>query len=201
MLPERKLRVALQSVPPVAIGGPWVRAIDARLLQGAPPGEPEGSQPQPLWGGGARLHGGRFTPRGSFDTLYVASDLATLGLEIGSVLGAGKGVSRMKDPFTVVHVDGRMTHVLDLRDGTVLEALGTTVDEMTGSWRVEVAPPTHRLGMAAHESERFCAIVAPSAKRAGKGFILAVFTDRIGRFPPSFFQSIDTTGRLAQRIP
>jgi len=29
------------------------RAIDARLLRGAPPGEPEGSQPQALWGGGA----------------------------------------------------------------------------------------------------------------------------------------------------
>jgi len=201
MLTQRKLHAALASLPSVAIDGPWVRAIDARLLQGAPPGEREGLPPQPLWGGGARLHGGRFTPRGGFDTLYLASDLATLGLEIGSVLGAGKGVSRMKDPFTVVHVNGRLTRVLDLRDRAILDALGTTVDEMTGAWRVKRAPPTHRLGMAAHESERFCAIIAPSAKRAGKGFVLAAFTDRIERFPPSFVQSVDTTGRLVQRIP
>ena len=201
MLTQGKLHAALASLPSVAIDGPWVRAIDARLLQGAPPGEREGTRPQPLWGGGARLHGGRFTPRGSFDTVYLASDLATLGLEIGSALGEGKGVSRMKDPFTVVHVNGRLTRVLDLRDGAVLDELCTTVDEMAGAWRVERAPPTHRLGMAAHESERFCAIIAPSAKRAGKGFVLAVFPDQIGRFPPSFVESVDTTGRLVQRVP
>jgi len=46
-----------------------------------------------------------------------------------------------------------------------------------------------------------CAIIAPSAKRAGKGFILAALTDQIERFPPSFVQSVDTTGRVVQRIP
>jgi hypothetical protein len=117
-----------------------------------------------------RFHGGRFTPKGSFDTLYLASDLATLGLEIGSVLGEGKGVSRMKDPFTVVHVNGLLTRVLDLRDGAVLDALCTTVDEMAGTWRVERAPPTHRLGMAAHEEELRVREAHPIPRRNGGPF-------------------------------
>jgi RES domain-containing protein len=198
---EGDLRSALASVPSIAIHGPWVRAIDARLLREAPPGEPRDSPPQPLWGGGARKHGGRFTPKESFDTLYLASALATLGMEIGAAFGPSQRVSETRDPFTVVHVTGRLTHVLDLRCEAVLAELGTTFEEITGAWRMERMPTTQRVGMAARESGRFCAIVAPSARTAGNGFVVAVFTDLMANFPPSFVQSVDATGRLAQRLP
>ena len=51
---------------------------------------------------GARIHGGRFTPRGSFDTLYLASDLATLGLMM----------------------EGRAEDVADLVEGTLAGVIG-----------------------------------------------------------------------------
>jgi RES domain-containing protein len=102
MLADPELRRALAAGPLIEITGPWVRAIDARLLTASPPGAPAGSPPQPLWGGGARMYGGRFTPKGSFDTLYLSSDLITVGLEIGAVFGTSGAVSPAKDPFTVV---------------------------------------------------------------------------------------------------
>jgi len=190
-LRQEDLRAALGSIPAVAIDGPWLRAVDARLLLPGPSGSPEGSTPRPLWGGGARVHGARYTPKGSFDTLYLASDLETLG--------AGQQVSPSKDPFTVVHVRGRLTHALDLRDPAVRDALATTREELAATWRFEPSPPTHRLAAAAHGSKRFCSLVAPSAR--GRGFVLAVFTERLGLFPPSFLESVDGAGVLASRLP
>lgn len=201
MLAGKELWAALSSITAVAIDGPWLRAIDANVLVAAPPGSPPGSPPQPLWGGGARLRGARYTPKGSFDTLYLASDLETLGAEIGAVFGSSHRISPNKQPFTVVHVRGRLTHVLDLRDPRVRGALGVSTEELEVPWRLERSPPTHRLGAAAHDSERFCALVAHSVRRPAPGFVLAVFTDRLGQFPPSFVESVDGTGRLATRIP
>lgn len=201
MLPDAELRRALAAAPLIEVAGPWVRAIDARLLTEPPPGAPAGSPPQPLWGGGARMHGGRFTPKGSFDTLYLTSDLLTAGLEIGAVFGKAGTVSPTKDPFTVVTVKGHLTNVLDLTDEAVRRELATTLPELTGPWRIEKDPPTHRLARAAFGSNRVCAIAAPSAKRAAGGVVTAVFVERIAEFPPGQVESVDTTGRLSQRIP
>lgn len=164
MLRQEELLEALGSIPAVTIDGPWLRAVDARLLLSGPSGSPDGSTPRPLWGGGARRHGARYTPKGSFDTLYLASDLETLGQEIGAVLGGSHRVSPSKDPFTVVHVRGHLTHVLDLREPAVRDVLGTTREELGSPWRLDPSPPTHRLGAAVHESRRFCALGSPSAR-------------------------------------
>lgn len=201
MLTDDELRGALAAVQLIDAKGPWVRAIDARHLTAAPPGAPKGSPPQPLWGGGARIHGGRFTPKGSFDTLYLASDLATLGLEIGAVFGSTGAVSPTKDPFTVVTVNGHLTNVLDLTNDAIRTALATTLPELTGPWRIVKGPPTHRLARAAFDSNRICAIVAPSAKYAAGGVVTAIFIDRLADFPPSHLESVDTTGQLSQRLP
>lgn len=201
MLIDDELRRALAAVPLIEVAGPWVRAVDARQLTAPPPGAPAGSPPQPLWGGGARLFGGRFTPKGSFDTLYLASDLVTLGLEIGAVFGTAGAVSPTKDPFTVVTVNGQLTAVLDLTSEPVRTVIGTTIQELTGPWRIEKEPPTHRLARAAFDSKRICAVAAPSAKHAAGGIVTAIFVERVADFPPSHVESVDTTGRLSQRLP
>jgi RES domain-containing protein len=201
MLHQEELRSALGSIPAVTIDGPWLRAVDARLLLPGPAGSPDGTTSGPLWGGGARIHGARYTPKGSFDSLYLASDLETLGAEIGAVVGASHRVSPTKDPFTVVHVRGRLTHVLDLRDPAVRDALATTREELAAPWRFEPSPPTQRLGDATHGSKRFVALVAPSARGRGRGFVLAVFTERLGQFPPSFLEAVDASGTLSRRLP
>jgi hypothetical protein len=85
MLADSELPRVIAATALTEFGAPWIRAIHARHLTAAPPGAPAGSPPQPLWAGGARLYGGRFSPKGSFDTLYLASDLVTLGLGIGAV--------------------------------------------------------------------------------------------------------------------
>lgn len=147
------------------------------------------------------MHGGRFTPKGSFDTLYLTSDLVTAGLEIGAVFGTAGTVSPTKDPFTVITVNGHLTNVLDLTDEAVRRGLATTLPELTGPWRIENDPPTHRLARAAFESTRVCAIAAPSAKHAAGGVVTAIFVDRLAVFPPSHVESVDTTGRLSQHLP
>ncbi len=81
MLDAVALANALATVPFVSLGGPWHRAIDQEYLTKPPPGFPPGSPPQPLWPGGAKEKGGRFTPKGSFDTLYLCTDPTTAMLD------------------------------------------------------------------------------------------------------------------------
>jgi hypothetical protein len=85
MLPYRALVRAVASLPRITIHGPWARSIEYALLQGPPPGHLPGSPPEPLWPGGAVLSGARFTPVGSFPTLYLASDFITAQIETGSI--------------------------------------------------------------------------------------------------------------------
>ena len=92
-------------------------------------------------------------------------------------------------------------NVLDLTSEVVRTTLGTTIQELTGPWRSEKDPPTHRLARAAFDSKRVCAIAAPSARHAAGGVVTAVFVECLAEFPPSHLESVDATGRLAQRIP
>jgi RES domain-containing protein len=184
------------------VRGPWLRAIDAQLLTRPPPGFPDGSAPQPLWSGGARLRGGRITPKGSFDTLYLASDLVTVGMELDRVFAGGraKAAGPPPNPFTIVHVTVDIRGVVDLADGATRRALRTTVAEITMPWRLDRDPITHQLARAAVVSGRILAILAPSAANR-RGRILAVFTELLERFPPSQVEAHDASGRLAQRLP
>jgi hypothetical protein len=54
---------------------------------------------------------------------------------------------------------------------------------------------------AAHGSKNFVALVAPSARGSGRGFVLAVFTERLNLFPPSYLESVDASGALSRRLP
>jgi RES domain-containing protein len=201
MLSARALRRAIAKIELTTAAGPWLRAVDEADLAKAPPGHPRGSPPQPLWGGGAKRTGGRFTPKGSFETLYLASDLLTVGREIDAVFRDGRPAHVVRDPFTVLQVGGQLTNVLDLTDGDRRAVLGTTTDELTAPWRLKRSPRTHALAVAAYESGRVLAIRTPSAANPKHGTITAVFVDLLPRFPPSFLEVSDSSGRLWQRLP
>ncbi len=55
-------------------------------------------------------------------------------------------------PWTLVTVDGIVSNVLDLTDASILKALGTNVQEMTGTWAKGANPPAHELAQAAYGS-------------------------------------------------
>ena len=203
MLDAVALANALATVPLISLGGPWHRAIDQEYLTKPPPGFPGGGPPQPLWPGGAKKHAGRFTPKGSFDTLDLCSDPTTAMLEVGAVFRPPKGplVSAKRNPLSVTQVEGSLEAVLDLMDADIQVALGTNEQELTGNWRTATNPPTHVLAAAVEACGRILAIRSYSAKHEGAGTILAVFTDHLTRFQPSFVEMIDSSGKLTQRLP
>jgi RES domain-containing protein len=156
--------------------------------------------PQPLWGGAAKLVGARFTPQGSFDSIYLAHDPITAFIEVSAlVVLPGGPVPVRSAPWVVVSVDGMLNHLLDLTDATTLAALGTTGQEMTGAWATTTHPPTQLLGRLAYDSGRISGITYASAKHPG-GLNLVVFPDRISVAAGNYLEVYDPHGNLAQRI-
>jgi RES domain-containing protein len=207
MLPEADLRATLPHLPRVGIHGPWSRALQFHLLQGPPPSAPQGSPPQPLWPSGPAIYGARFTPRGGFPTVYLASDPYTALLEVEATLRNpfGPPFTLRTPPWTLFSVDGVLADVLDLTDIDIQSRLGTNLAELTGDWRVTaslgLAPPTHLLGQVAYDSRVVTALVYASAKNTAQGIGVAVFADRLTRDGVSFLEVIDPNGQLVQRLP
>jgi RES domain len=83
MLAERDLRRALRRVNAQPAHGFYSRFVEFRHLSAAPR-FPAG--PKPLWSLGSKLYGGRFTPKGSFETVYLAEDPVTAMAEVSGVL-------------------------------------------------------------------------------------------------------------------
>jgi RES domain-containing protein len=207
MLPVRRLREALLTLPTVTLHGPWSRAIPLRYLHGPPPGAPAGGPPQPLWPAGAALRGARFTPRGGFPTIYLASDHQIALIEAQAVFQTPHGpvVTLDHQPWALVSVDGVLSGVLDLTDPAMQRALGTSLAELTGDWLYTQStgrtPPTQSLGRVVHESGRFTAILYVSARNPAHGRGIAVFSDRLVAGGADYLQVVDPDGRLGQRLP
>jgi len=198
MLPPLHLGPALAKVALASAHGPWSRAIGYRYLLGPPPGLT--GPPQPLWGGAAKLAGARFTPQGGFDSIYLAHDPITAFIEVSAlVLLPGGPVPVRTAPWVVVTVDGILNNLLDLTDAATLAALGTTSQEVTGTWAATPHPPTQRLGRLAYASGRIAGIKYASGKHPG-GLNLVVFPDRIPVADGNFLEVYDPHGHLAQRI-
>jgi RES domain len=182
--------------------------VSFHLLQGPPPGSALGSRPQPLWPGGAPLVGGRFTPKGSFATIYLASDPLTSLLEVEAIF---KGAGPIRTPpLTLFAVEGILDRVLDLTNVEVEAALGTSLAELTGDWWFSQErylqghgpmPPCQVLGMATRKSGRFDAIQYWSAKNVHVGTGLAVFADRLTRRGRSWLRVKDEHGLIGQQLP
>src|SRR5216683_7077871 len=137
MLPADQLRAAVAGLPTVARAGPYSRFVGYQYLVPVLPGVAPSTGPQPLWGIGSIRSGGRFTPKGGFETVYLGEDPITALAEVEAVFRAYGGV-----PFTgrtppVVHVavDAILLSVLDLTEPLIQATVGTTRQEVTGEWR------------------------------------------------------------------
>ncbi len=143
MRPAAELVAALSGVKLRAVHGPWSRCVGYRHLLAPPPGGGAGGSPQPLWGGAAKIAGARFTPKGGFDSLYLASDPVTALTEVSALVALPGGPVPVRTaPLVIVSVDGVVSRVLDLTDADTLAALGTNPQEITGTW-VKGSQPAH----------------------------------------------------------
>lgn len=192
MLDESDLAIALTKTPIVSSNGSLYRCVDLKYLHA--PYNPS----RPLYGLGAPATGARFTPRGGPSSLYMAEDNLTALAESTLTLA---GSSSMP-PKVVFSAKTSLDAVLDLTQGHVQHVLGTSPQELSGSWRLanptDPLPLTQFLGKAVFDSGRYSAIRFPSTKRPG-GNCLVIFTDRLT--PPSFVEIYDPNGNLKERIP
>ncbi len=202
MLAERDLGRALRRVDAQPAHGFYGRFVEFRHLSAAGPRAAPG--PKPLWSLGGKLYGGRFTPKGSFETVYLAEDPVTAMAEVSGVLYSSQHpMPRMaQPPWVLITVEGIFLRVLDLTDPAVQVAVGTNSQELTGAWRQIQAmgreAPTQLLGRLCYLSGRFEAIRYPSSKNVA-GICVAVLIDRLRA--PAMIRVLDPHGRLAQQLP
>ncbi|MGH9054963.1 MAG: RES family NAD+ phosphorylase [Acidimicrobiales bacterium] len=155
-------------------------AVDAGQLAAAPltrfAGEGWRHLPaeyDPLSGEGARLHGGRFNPPGSFPVLYICQSRPCAVAELKR-LGERQaiGVEGLL-PRMLYRYEIDLDRVLDLTNGDVRAQVGPGVGALTGpDWTA-----CQELGVAAHALGAR-AINSPSA--TGVDDVLAVFIQQIG---------------------
>jgi hypothetical protein len=110
-----------------------------------------------------------------------------------------------RQPVTLVTVEGVLMRCLDLTDGAIQDALGTSLTELTGEWwytaGVGRTAPTHLLGRLAFETGAIQGLLYVSSKNPANGRCLAVFTDRLLPGEPSFIHALDARGIIDQHIP
>jgi RES domain-containing protein len=168
--------------------------------------------PTPLAGIGARLHGARYTPKGSFDTIYLAEDPHTAFIEFQHEslalmrdMDDEHGVRLTTIATVVPHALFDPAGILDVTRREVRQHLGTDLNELAAPWRAFAGPglpPTQILGQEVFNSGRFLGIRYPSARNPG-GICLAVFEDLLrARGGPDFLDLDDlANGGPVQRIP
>jgi len=146
----------------------------------------------PLSGEGARLHGGRFNPPGSFPVLYVCRTRACVAAELRE-LGKRQAIG-VDDllPRYLYHYEVSIDRVLDLTDAEVQAELGLSPEILTGSeWRTcqDLGATAHSLGARA--------ILSPSA--TGVDEVLAVFLQNLGpgRLDPQLVEEWRSVDDLA----
>ena len=204
MLPEKQLAAAVRKLAGVPMQGPFSRAVN--LFHVFPkPDARVSAKPKPLWGMGSKLRGARYTPKNSFETVYVSCDPVTALAEVTAIIAAAGGppVALVTSPWVMITIEGTLTSVLDLTAQSVVRALGTSYQELTGAWRYVPGqtgePPTHLLGRICHESKRFDGIRFPSSKNPPHGICVAIFPDRLKG--SAYIEVYDPHDNIAQRLP
>jgi RES domain-containing protein len=135
----------------------------------------------PLSGAGARSQGGRWNPRQSFATLYLADSEATVEAEFRRMAHRqGLNPSQFL-PRRVYRLEVELSAVVDLTDAESLPPALAEADFLGDDLST-----TQAVGEAAQYLGRE-AILAPSA--AGTGLVLAVFIDRL--LPESRVDDVD----------
>ncbi len=107
MLDEISLEAAVRQLTGVARSGTFSRCVGYHHLAATQPS-------QPLWGIGSKRFGGRFTPRNSFETIYLAEDPVTALAEVSAVLLNPGGQAGGGEPPT--QLLGRVCHKTALFD-------------------------------------------------------------------------------------
>lgn len=191
MLGGAALEEALQNLTP----NPWT-GVAYRLI----PAQYAGTALSSI---GSFRRGGRYNPRGAFEALYLADTPLTALQEINLVRVTDAAILSAKSaPRLLLSVEVALSGVLDITDAEVQDALGTNLQELTGSWlalnaRGQLAP-TQALGAAADEHGAVEALRVPSAQdpRAAN---LVVFPGRLR--PSSRVRVYDDSGLIDAALP
>jgi len=166
VLTGERLEDALARIRPVPFTKICYRVTDLEYLLK--------NNDHPLSGLGSTYVAGRFHQRGSYNCIYLGEDVDTV---LREVLHGSKF-----PPKVLVSVDVRVSYLLDLTDGGVLEGLDTSFQEMTGRWEGIYAedkiPPTQILGQAAFDSGIFEGILYLSRQSEGTSRNLALFKEK-----------------------
>ena len=155
MLPEKQLGAVLRKIAGVPIGGPFSRAVALHYLFPKPAPAPR-VKPQPLWGLGSKRFGGRYTPKNSFETIYMAKDMVTALAEAQAIISnhPAPAFTIATAPWAIVAIEGIVASTLDLTVLANVQAIGSSYQELTGAWRSVPGhtgePPTHLLGRLCH---------------------------------------------------
>jgi RES domain-containing protein len=204
MLPEKQLGAALRKIAGVPIHGPFSRAVALQYLFPKPAPAPSVT-PKPLWGLGSKRFGGRYTPKNSFETIYLAKDLVTALAEVQAIVivPSVPAFTIATGPWVTVAIQGFLSSVLDLTVAANVQTIGSSYQELTGAWRwvpgQSGEPPTHILGRLCQKSKRFDGICYPSSKNPPLGVCVAVFPDRLRA--SAYLDVYDPQGNVAQRLP
>ena len=171
MLAGQALEDALASLPTTPWTGTAYRLIPVQFAETA------------LSSIGSFRRGGRYNPKGAFEALYLADTPLTALQEVNLIKVTDAAILGVKSsPRLLLSVEVALRAVLDLTTTQVQAALGTNLQELTGSWLAVNAygqtAPTQALGAAASNSREIEALRVPSAQdpRAAN---LVIFPDEL----------------------
>jgi len=173
------------AIPEIRFQGQAFRAHDPRWAW-----DPESGE-------GARLHGGRFNPRG-MPALY-------LSLTPEGAWAEGQQAFPFKpQPLTICAYEIDCERVVDLRDISARKSAGVSGEDLACAWEEIFArnaiPPTHKVALQLIETGVAGILVpsfAPSAPDKAANFVAW----RWSRYRPHRIQCIDDEGRLAALTP
>lgn len=147
---------------------------------------------QPTSGEGARLHGGRFNPKGT-PALYLSLDLPT------AIREASQGFAFRLPPLTIVEYEVDCDGIVDLTARGALRRHGATAADVRCAWlllaRSGAPVPSWQLAerlIAAGAAGIVVASFAPRAPPASRNLVLWRWSDRL----PERVRVFDPEGRL-----
>ncbi len=149
--------------------------------------------------------GGRYNPPNIFEALYIADNPANALLEVQALRITDKGlVGVQRQPLIVLSLEYQLSMVLDLCDSNHQAAIGTTLEELTTSWRdlniQKQISTTQHIGMVVHSMGTIQALKVPSAKIDG-AYNLVVFPDRLLLEKTNFISVYDPDNLIIAKLP